>query len=106
MIPGCTSSGIDTARAVRATPPHRTKYSHPDYEDVRRDTIVEKCTFCDHRLKLGVLPACVEACPSGARVFGDTDNKSSLASQTLKKYKSFVLKPEAGTKPKDRKSVV
>ena len=99
VIPGCTSSGIDTARAVRATPPHRTKYSHPDYEDVRRDTIVEKCTFCDHRLKLGVLPACVEACPSGARVFGDTDNKSSLASQTLKKYKSFVLKPEAGTKP-------
>ncbi|MBF0280039.1 MAG: 4Fe-4S dicluster domain-containing protein [SAR324 cluster bacterium] len=99
LIPGCTSSGIDTARVLRATPPHRTKYDHPDYEDVREESVVEKCTFCDHRLKNGELPACVEACPSGARVFGDIDHKNSEVSKLLEKHKSFVLMPEKGTKP-------
>ncbi len=33
--------------------------------------IPDKCTFCEHRLKEGKLPACVEACPTHARVFGE-----------------------------------
>ena len=32
---------------------------------------VEKCTFCLHRTREGRLPACLEACPTGARVFGN-----------------------------------
>jgi Fe-S-cluster-containing dehydrogenase component len=87
------------ASLTGATPPHETKYSHPDYESVRRDNIVEKCILCDHRLRNSELPACVEACPSGARVVGDINDANSDAAKLLKKYKHFVLLPDEGTKP-------
>ena len=99
VIPNCTSSGVDTARATRTNPPHRTKYYHPDYEDVRRSNIVEKCYFCAHRLAKGELPYCVESCTARARRFGDISDPNSEVSKLLKKYKNFVLKPEEGTKP-------
>ena len=99
IIAGCTSSGLDTSRAYRATPPHRTKYDDPDYEDVRRSNIVEKCTFCRHRIVNGSQPYCVDSCPAGARIFGDkTDSKSEVA-QLLKKHKGSVLKQKEGTEP-------
>ncbi len=99
LITDCTSSGIDTARKVGATPPHRTQYSHPDYEDVRRSNIVEKCIFCDHRVKHGRQPYCVASCPAHARIFGDRDDPKSEVSQLLAKHKSTVLKPGEGTQP-------
>jgi len=99
LIPGCTSSGAEIAKSVKALPPHQTKYNHNDYDDVRRSGIVEKCILCDHRTKNNQQPYCVEACPAGARVFGDLQDSASEASQELKKHKSFVLKPEKGTKP-------
>jgi len=99
VIKGCTASGAELAALTGANPPHRTNYSHPDYKDVRRDNIVEKCIFCDHRVKNGLLPACVEACPSGARVFGDLNDAASEPAKLLKKYKSFVLKEDEGTRP-------
>ena len=99
LIPGCTSSGVDTARTVRATPPHRTQYSHPDYEDVRRSNVVEKCIFCDHRVKNGLEPYCVASCPANARIFGDKNDSGSEVAQLLKKHKSTVLKPNEGTSP-------
>jgi Fe-S-cluster-containing dehydrogenase component len=99
VIPGCTSSGIDTARAARANPPHRTKFDHPDYEDVRRADIVEKCILCEHRVKNGLLPYCVVSCTARARVFGDREDPKSEVSKLLEKYEHFVLKPEEGTKP-------
>jgi Fe-S-cluster-containing dehydrogenase component len=94
-----TASGAEMARRTQSIPPYRTKYSHPEYDDVRRAGIVEKCIFCDHRVKNGELPYCASSCPSGARVFGDINNSSSDAAKLLKKYKPEVLKPEAGTKP-------
>jgi Fe-S-cluster-containing dehydrogenase component len=66
---------------------------------VRRDNIVEKCIFCDHRLKIGELPACVLACPSAARVVGDINDGNSEVAQLLKKHEHFVLQPGEGTKP-------
>ncbi len=99
IIKGSTSSGVDTARAARALPPHRTKYDHPDYEDVRRPGVVEKCTFCDHRIKKGDIPWCVECCPAEARIFGDLHDKGGRLAQLLKEHTSIVLKPDEGTKP-------
>ncbi|MFQ6759368.1 MAG: 4Fe-4S dicluster domain-containing protein [Deltaproteobacteria bacterium] len=98
MIPGCTTSPAEMA-AKTDNPPHRTKYDHPDYQDVRRNGITEKCIFCEHRVKKGLLPNCVAACPAKARTFGDLQDKNSEVAQLLKKYKGTVLKPEKGTKP-------
>jgi Fe-S-cluster-containing dehydrogenase component len=99
VIRGGTASGAEMARKAGNSPPHRTKYTHPDYKDVRHDGIVEKCIFCEHRVTRGQQPYCVEACPSGARVFGDLDNPNDEISKLLKRYMGTVLKPEAGTVP-------
>ncbi|MDP1530347.1 sulfate reduction electron transfer complex DsrMKJOP subunit DsrO [Rhodoferax sp.] len=62
----------------------------------------DKCTFCSHRLEAGLLPACVETCVGGARIFGDTNDPHSDISQQLKMAEGHiqVLKPEAKTSPR------
>jgi Fe-S-cluster-containing dehydrogenase component len=99
MIPGCTTSGAELAAKAGTIPSHRTAYDHPDYRDVRRDNIVEKCIFCDHRLKKGELPNCVVACPCEARIFGDKDDPNSEVAKLIAQYKATVLKSEEGTEP-------
>lgn len=61
----------------------------------------DKCTFCSHRVDAGLLPACVETCVGGARVFGDLNDKASEISRRLDAAQGrvSVLKPEAATKP-------
>ena len=64
----------------------------------------DKCTFCINRVKAGLLPACVETCVGGARIFGDINDKDSfIAKQLLDAQQSGleirVLKPEERTKP-------
>ena len=87
-------------RLTGAEPPHRTRYRHHSYGSRRREDVTEKCMFCAHRLAEGLLPACVEACPAEARIFGDLDDSKSAPSQALKQAeKSFRLKEKAGTKP-------
>ncbi|GAB4337135.1 MAG: 4Fe-4S dicluster domain-containing protein [Desulfobulbaceae bacterium] len=97
-IPGCTMSPAELA-AKTDNPPHRTRYKDPDYEDVRRSNIVEKCIFCRHRVVKGEQPYCVASCPAGARIFGDKDDPKSEVAQLLKKHKATVRKPEEGTSP-------
>ena len=70
-----------------------------EQQPVRGDDVIEKCTFCYHRVLNGLQPACVDACPAQARIFGDQDDPKSQISQILKQEKSFRLKEEAGTKP-------
>ena len=35
--------------------------------------VVEKCNFCNDRLKLGAIPACTNACPTGALSFDNIE---------------------------------
>lgn len=60
----------------------------------------DKCTFCVHRLQVGLLPACVETCVGGARVFGDLNDPGSQVSVLLSQYDVQVLKPGYRTEPK------
>jgi len=45
-------------------------YGIPRYDWDRAVPYVRKCTLCYPRLKQGKVPACVEACPEGAAIFG------------------------------------
>jgi molybdopterin-containing oxidoreductase family iron-sulfur binding subunit len=66
---------------------------------VRPQGVMEKCTFCLHRTRNGKLPACLEACPTGARVFGNLLDPESEIRWILSHKRVFVLKEELGTKP-------
>lgn len=74
--------------------------------------VVEKCTFCVHRIDRGLehgltpgvdpqaTPACVVICPVNARVFGDIYNEESPISQFLDAHDTFRLREDFGTEPK------
>ncbi len=80
--------------------PHRTR------------GVVEKCTYCFHRIDQaiendkdvgspdGVVPACVEACPTVARYFGDLDDPDSMVSKLLASRTYIKLREEMATSPK------
>ncbi|MFH1651177.1 MAG: 4Fe-4S dicluster domain-containing protein [Chloroflexota bacterium] len=72
--------------------------------------VVEKCTFCFHRIDQGlkegkkigvdVVPACAEACPAHAIAFGDLDDPDSEVAMLLASRESVRLREEMGTSPK------
>jgi len=61
--------------------------------------VVEKCTFCIQRTRNGQTTACVEACPVGARTFGDLNDPESEVSILLKTRRVWRLKEETGNDP-------
>jgi len=73
--------------------------------------VVEKCTFCIHRIDAGLAngltpgddpeatPACVNVCPVAARVFGDLNDPDSKISQTIAANPTLRLREELGTEP-------
>jgi molybdopterin-containing oxidoreductase family iron-sulfur binding subunit len=67
---------------------------------IRPQGVMEKCTFCLHRVREGRLPACLEACPTGARVFGNMLDPDSEIRWVVEHKRVFVLKEELGTRPR------
>jgi len=78
--------------------------------------VVEKCTFCHHRVRaaceqarlekrelrdeeLQRLPACAAACPADAITFGDLDDPSSMVSEAAASPRAFHLLEHLGTRP-------
>jgi tetrathionate reductase subunit B len=66
------------------------------------DGTIEKCHLCYYRIDEGKLPACVEACVYGARIFGDLEDPDSEASKVLARKKGRQALPEFGTDPSIR----
>ena len=66
----------------------------------RMKGVVEKCHFCSQRTRKGRLPACVEACPTGARIFGNLLDPDSEIRYVLEHKQVFRLKEALGTEPK------
>jgi tetrathionate reductase subunit B len=62
--------------------------------------VADKCTFCYHRITKGLLPACVEVCPTKARIFGDLRVKKSGLVKFLQKNQTQLLKPHLNTHPR------
>lgn len=62
--------------------------------------VVEKCHFCLQRVREGRYPACLEACPTGSRKFGNILDPDSEIAYILKNKRVFVLKEDSGTRPR------
>jgi Fe-S-cluster-containing dehydrogenase component len=62
--------------------------------------VVEKCHFCTQRTRQGRQPACQQACPTGARVFGNLLDPKSEIRYVLEHKNVFRLKEDLGTEPK------
>lgn len=88
------------------------EFGFPEVESRPRG-IMEKCTFCQHRIDDGLerglmpgvdekaTPACINICPTGARIFGNLNDPESPASVALQENKvTFTLRPELSTNPK------
>jgi molybdopterin-containing oxidoreductase family iron-sulfur binding subunit len=65
-----------------------------------RKGVIEKCTFCVHRVEKGLATACAANCPVDAIKFGDLDDPNSEVSKVLGENRSFRLREEYGTNPK------
>ncbi len=62
--------------------------------------VMEKCTFCIQKTREGENPACVDACPTGARIFGNLLDPNSEIRKIIETKKVFRLKEDLGTEPK------
>lgn len=62
--------------------------------------VARKCTFCSHRIDIGVLPACVTTCLGGAMYFGDADNSRSLVREITQGRRLFYGHFYAGVTPR------
>jgi Fe-S-cluster-containing dehydrogenase component len=74
--------------------------------------VVEKCCFCYNRIDRGMAigltpgvdadatPACVNACPTGARLFGDLNDPESSVSRALRTHVNYRLREDLGTGPR------
>jgi Fe-S-cluster-containing dehydrogenase component len=69
------------------------------------DGVVKKCTLCIDRIEDTTLPeqdrqpACVQSCPTHARVFGDLDDPDSEVARLVAERQGFALLPELGARP-------
>jgi molybdopterin-containing oxidoreductase family iron-sulfur binding subunit len=81
---------------------------------IRTKGIMEKCTFCVHRIRQVQLqatregrsitdgelqPACAQTCPTSTLVFGDLDDPNSRASRLAQNPRNYRLLEELGTEP-------
>lgn len=67
---------------------------------LRPKGVVEKCTFCLQRTRAGKYPACLEVCPTGARVFGNLLDPNSEINYILNNKRVYILKEDVGTQPR------
>ena len=74
--------------------PYGARYLNP------RTRTADKCTFCYHRVTKGLLPACVEVCPTEARIFGDMKGRADRLVRFERANPISVLKPDLNTEPK------
>lgn len=114
----CQAACPYTSKVFNWYEPEWTKERHqctnPDVS-LRSKGVVEKCTFCHHRLlktreqvKVEGRPlreedyrvACQDACPAHAIMFGDLDNQTNAVFKLSRSQRATRLMEDLGTEPK------
>jgi len=78
-------------------------YGAREIDEARQ--VMTKCTLCVDRIEDATLsaedrkPACVKACPTGARLFGDVKDPDSEVSRAIRERGGYSLMPEWQTRP-------
>lgn len=80
-------------RYCMAACPYGVRYIDPN------KNVAQKCEFCLHIIEKGIQPACVNACPNNARIFGNLKDPESDVSKLLALNPFQVVKPEMNTNP-------
>lgn len=73
--------------------PYGMRFFHPQFH------VAEKCNFCYHRINKGMRPACVLACPAGARRIGNIKDPDDPVAKVIMTQRVTIHKPEYGTNP-------
>lgn len=74
--------------------PYGARYVDLEEGDVR------KCTYCSHRTKYGLMPACASVCVTKARLFGDlNDPDSDISKRIAEVGKVDHLMEDTGMEP-------
>ncbi len=71
--------------------PYGCRYLHPEKKTA------DKCTLCYHRITKGLEPACMEICPTHARIYGDLNDTDGELYKFLKEHNCQILKPNLNT---------
>jgi Fe-S-cluster-containing dehydrogenase component len=81
---------------------------------VREKGVMEKCTFCVHRIREGkgkakqlgrpvqdgdIVTACQQTCPTGAITFGNMNDAESLVAKNMEDERSYHVLEELNVKP-------
>ena len=80
-------------KACMAACPYDAIFINPE------DHSAEKCNLCAHRLDIGLEPACVTVCPTGAILVGDLNDPSSEVARVIGREPVTVRRPEKETRP-------
>jgi molybdopterin-containing oxidoreductase family iron-sulfur binding subunit len=94
--------------------PDYQKFRNPDVS-LRMKGVVEKCSFCSHRLQTArdqaafesrplreedYQPACADSCPTKAITFGDFENEDHAVTTQKDSHRAYKMLDDLGTEPK------
>jgi Fe-S-cluster-containing dehydrogenase component len=98
---------FDYGEHYHEEPTSYEKMASPEYAEYRKRRKrkspignVRKCTFCLHRIKKGLNPACVDTCMGRAYTFGNMKDPNSEVNRLLATRSYSRLKEELGNKPR------
>lgn len=94
---------MSTSASAASTAPGPAPYGAREIDEARQ--VMTKCTLRVDRIYDKLLspqdrqPACVKACPTGARLFGNVKDPQSEVSQAIRERGGYAQMPKWNTKP-------
>ena len=102
-VPALLADGTPGGKEVQEAAGNDYPMHDPALDEYNLPMLTEgaalKCQMCKHLVYHGDVPRCVEACPAGARIFGDEEDIYGEIHQLKEMFDASVLMPDEGTEP-------